>query len=133
MAYSFKFKKARVRPLKDVNNLNHTSLDLWSWVVGKEYNRLSLVRETEGSVEKHCLRLCNCHSGNKAILLQCIKESLFASLQRMLPKSRNFKYIKINPDRKKNLCYFKKKSVPYLLCQDAWGFVNHGLCTNSRS
>lgn len=32
MAYSFKFKKARVRPLKDVNNLNHfliSEAELW--------------------------------------------------------------------------------------------------------
>lgn len=131
MAYSFKFKQARVRPLKDVNNLSHTSLDLRSWVVGKEYNRLSFIRETKGSVEKHCLRLCNYHSGNKAILLQYIKGSLFASLQRMLSKSRNFKYIKINPDRKKTLCCLKKVCI--LLCKDVWGFVNHGLCTNSFS
>lgn len=59
-------------------------------------------------MEKHYLRLSNCHLDNKIILLQCIKNNFFVSPQRMLPKSRGFRYIKIGPDRgkkqKQNCC-----------------------------
>lgn len=53
---------------------------------------------------KHYLRLCNCHSDNEVILLQCIEDHFFASPQRMLPKSSSFRCIKIGPEREKTLC-----------------------------
>lgn len=73
-------------------------------------------RKLRGQWKKHCLRLCNCHSGNKAIFWQCIKDNFFASPQRMLPKSRDFKCIKINPDREKTHIVKEMLSLIKLRC-----------------